>query len=70
MGLPNAGGSGGGAKGAPLRQMFASSIDAYLAEVIRLLMKASDAVNEDERLRLIRRASVWLDVAKLRTDEQ
>jgi hypothetical protein len=50
--------------------MAVLSVDDCIAEATRLLAKVSHAANDDERLRLLRRASMWLEEARLRAIEQ
>jgi hypothetical protein len=45
-------------------------VDDCIAEAMRLLTKASQAANDEERHQLLRRAAMWLEEAKLRAVEQ
>ncbi len=46
------------------------SVDNCIEEATRLLAKASHAANDEDRLRLLQRATKWLEEAKQRAVEQ
>jgi hypothetical protein len=50
--------------------MAVLNVDDCIAEAARLLTKASDAANDEERHRLLQRSIMWLEEAKLRAIEQ
>ncbi len=50
--------------------MAVLSVDNCIEEASRLLAKASDAANDADRLRLLQRATKWLEEAKQRAAEQ
>ncbi len=50
--------------------MAVLSVENCIEEAIRLLAKANHAANDEDRLRLLRRATTWLEEAKQRAVEQ